>query len=121
MVHKYNRKLVENIQMLREAVSTVLQDKFTGQELIERKKQLNQEYIFWLMLVLKNEARGNPKGYRSNILKLCRSEEVRTLVKNTPVTVEQKANKLLYLVMKHPNGVTTGLLRLAMIWYYRKV
>lgn len=121
MVHKYNRKLVENIQMLREAVSTVLQDKFTGQELTERKKQLDQEYIFWLMLVLKNEARGNPKGYRSNILKLCRSEEVRTLVKNTPVTVEQKANKLLYLVMKHPNGVTTGLLRLAMIWYYRKV
>ena len=69
--------------------------------------------------VLKNEARGNPSGYRRNILKLCRSEEIRDLVKRTEITVNQPANKLLYLVMKHPGEVTVRLLRLAMIWYYR--
>lgn len=121
MIHKYHNRLYENISLLKKTTEKIVREKFTGEELLQRLKQLDQEYIFWLMLVLKNEARGNPKGYRDNILKLCRSEEIRTLVKNTPVTVEQKANKLLYLVMKHPNVMTTGLLRLAMIWYYRKV
>ena len=120
MVHKYNRNLENNIQLLCQCVDTVLQDKFTGQELEFQRKQLDKEHIFWLMLVLKNEARGNPKGYRGNILKLCQSQEFRTLIESTPVTVEQTANKLLYLVMKHPGHLTVTLLRLAMIWYYRK-
>lgn len=120
MVHKYKRNLEDNIELLRQCIIIILQDKFTGQKLEFQKKQLDKEYVFLLMLVLKNEARGNPEGYRDNILKLCRSEDFRTLIKTTPVTVEQAANKLLYLVMKHPNCLTVTLLRLAMIWYYRK-
>lgn len=120
MSHKYNSKLYDNIQLLKKTVFEIVKDKFTGKELEERLKQVEQEYIFWLMLVLKNEARGNPEGYRSNILDICKSDEIRTLVKNTPVRVEQNANRLLYLVMKHPNHLTVSLLRLAMLWYYRK-
>lgn len=120
MVHKYSRNLYENICLLKKTTEQIVKEKFEGQELSLRLKQVEQEYIFGLMLVLKNEARGNPEGYRDNILKLCRSEDFRTLIKATPVTVEQAANKLLYLVMKHPNCLTVTLLRLAMIWYYRK-
>ena len=106
MVHKYNEKLTENIRKLIQTTDRIL-------------KHLDQESILWYFLVLKNEARGNPSGYRRNILKLCRSEEIRDLVKKTEITVNQPANKLLYLVMKHPGEVTVRLLRLAMIWYYR--
>ena len=119
MVHKYNEKLTENIRKLIQTTDRVLKDKFTGDKLEEQKKHLDQESILWYFLVLKNEARGNPSGYRRNILKLCRSEEIRDLVKRTEITVNQPANKLLYLVMKHPGEVTVRLLRLAMIWYYR--
>lgn len=119
-VHKYDSKLYENIRLLKDTTEQIVRKKFTDKELEIRLKQVDQEYVFWLMLVLKNEARGNPKGYRSNILKLCKSKEIRTLVKTTPVTVEQAANKLLYLVMKHPGILTVSLLRLAMLWYYRK-
>ena len=119
MVHKYNEKLTENIRKLIQTTDRILKDKFTGDKLEEQKKHLDQESILWYFLVLKNEARGNPSGYRRNILKLCRSEEIRDLVKRTEITVNQPANKLLYLVMKHPDEVTVRLLRLAMIWYYR--
>ena len=94
-------------------------NEYAAKKLEEQKKHLDQESILWYFLVLKNEARGNPSGYRRNILKLCRSEEIRDLVKRTEITVNQPANKLLYLVMKHPGEVTVRLLRLAMIWYYR--
>lgn len=120
MVHKYDKNLYKNIQLLQKTALQIVNDKFNGKELIERRKQVNQETVFWMMLVLKNEARGNPKGYRRNILAICKSEEIRSLVKNTSVTIKQNANKLLYLVMKHPDHITVSLLRAAMIWYYRK-
>lgn len=120
MVHKYDSEMFEKIQLLKQITLHIVADKFKGTELKERRKQVEQEYVFWLMLVLKNEARGNKKGYRKNILNICRMEEVRNLMKNTQVSIEIMANKLLYLVMKYPNHLTLSLLRLAMIVYYRK-
>lgn len=120
MVHKYDSRLYGNIQMLVEIVRQIIKDKFDEGEQVQRRKQLDQETIFWMLLVLKNEARGNREGYRRNILKICRSKEIRNLVKNTPVDICQNANKLLYLVLRHPNHLTVSLLRGAMLWYYRR-
>lgn len=120
MIHKYSSGLYANICLLRRVTEQILRDKFEGEELTKQLKQLDGEAVFWMMLVLKNEARGNPEGYRRNILEICRKAEIRSLVESTPVIVEQKANKLLYLVMKHPDHLTVTLLRMAMIWYYRK-
>lgn len=120
MVHRYDKELVSNIQILMTCIRRVTEEKLSDRELKQSLlKGADQEEILMWLLVLKNEARGNPSGYRRNILKLCRSEEIRNLVKRTEITVNQPANKLLYLVMKHPGEVTVRLLRLAMIWYYR--
>lgn len=120
MVHKYDKKLYDNIRLLREIFLRVVSDKFAGDELLERQRQVAQEYIFFLLLALKNEARGNPEGYRKNIFSICKSPEVRKLVKGTPVQVEDKANKLLYLTLRHPGEITVRMLRLAMIVYYHR-
>lgn len=120
MVHRYDRGLVSNIQILMTCIRRIMEEKLSDRELKQSLlKGADQEEILMWLLALKNEARGNPSGYRRNILKLCRSEEIRDLVKRTEITVNQPANKLLYLVMKHPGEVTVRLLRLAMIWYYR--
>lgn len=119
MVHKYNDKLYENIRKLIGIMEQIIRDKFEGKEQEEREAQVRQEAVFLMFLVLKNEARGNPKGYRKNILKLCRSEEIRKLVKETAVEIEEKSNQLLYLVMKHPTHLSVSILRAAMLWYYR--
>ncbi len=120
MVHKYDMGMYENIRKLVKITKGIVEDKFAGEVKEMRLKQVDQETVFWMMLVLKNEARGNRKGYRRNILAICRSGEIRSLVRSTPVTVEETSNKLLYLVMRHPGHFTVSLLRAAMIWYYRK-
>lgn len=120
MVHKYNSGLYENIRLLIQTTQQIVKDKFSGDEQIQRLKQVDQESVLWMLLVLKNEARGNKEGYRKNILTICRSGEIQDLVRNTPVTICQSSNKLLYLVMRHPNHLTVSLLRGAMLWYYRK-
>ena len=82
------------------------------------RKGAQREYILLLLLVLKNEARGNPKGYRRNILKICRQDEIQKEVKSVKIEVAEKANQLLYLVLRHPDHVTVSALRLAMIVFY---
>ena len=118
IVHKYDTGLYGNIKLLLQAMEQVISGKFEGDPALCRmRRRVDMEYVFLLMLALKNEARGNPSGCRKNIRALCREE--RQLIKDTPVKVENKANRLIYLVMRHPNVFLIGLLRLAMIVYYR--
>lgn len=120
MVHKYDEKLYEKIKLLREIVARIVGEKFSGEELRQRQRQADQEHIFMLFLVLKNEARGKAAACRENILSIGREEEVKRLCRDTKVEVREKANKLLYLTLRYPNEVTVRLLRLAMLLYYRK-
>ena len=120
MVHKYDRDLYDNIKALRKIIVRVLEEKYRNKDTEERQQMLKRadmEYIFLLLLAVKNEARGNKKGYRRNIKALC--EEERALIRSTPVKVETKADQLLYLVLQHPNFCFLTLLRMAMCVYYR--
>ena len=94
-------------------------EKVPGDKRSDMQKKADQEFIFLLLLALKNEARGNPKGYYSAIKRICREEAVQTVVAATHVEVKDQANKLLYLVLRHPSALTIRLLRLAMIIYYK--
>ncbi len=120
MIHQYDKGLYENQLLLRRITRKIIEDKFQGKEREEMLKKADQEHIFMLFLALKNEARGNPQGYKENILSMCREEEVRKLCRETDVEVREKANRLLYLVLKHPSQITVRLLRLAMLVYYRQ-
>lgn len=82
--------------------------------------QAGKEYIFLLLLTVKNEARGNPSGYARNIRQIAKAPETQELLESAEVEIHENANKLLYMVLKHPNPLMLRILRLAMIWYYRK-
>lgn len=120
MVHGYDSGLYKNIQDLYKIIERIINDKFSQSEWEKMHKEAQREYLLLLFLVLKNEARGNPEGYRKNILKICRQKEVQRTVKSVKIEVTEKSNQLLYLVLRYPNHVTVSLLRLAMILYYRK-
>lgn len=120
MVHKYDQGLYENMQRLRKVILNIIQDKFPVSQQQEMIKKADQEYVFLLLLVLKNEARGNQAGYRKNIIRICKEKEIREIVKCTDVEVKQMANRLLYFVLCHPNCLSVRVLRMAMIVYYRK-
>lgn len=121
MAHKYDKGMYEDIRLLRRIMQQVVRDKFFGEKQERMLEKADQEHIFMLFWALKNEARGNPEGYRRNILEICKSREVVELCRNTRVEVRDRANKLLYFVMRHPNWGTVGLLRLAMVVYYGKM
>ncbi len=120
MVHGYDPGLYQNIRLLYKAIDRVISDKLAGVKLEKMREGAQREYLLLLFLVLKNEARGNPKGYRKNILEICRKEEVKRVVGTVDVQVNEKANRLLYLVLRHPNHITVSLLRVAMIAYYKR-
>lgn len=118
MVHKYDRVLYESIRLLRKIMLQVVEDKFDGEEKAYMAVQAQKEYVHLLMLALKNEARGNPSGYKQNITAICRDPAVKKLVAENPVEVGQMSNRLLYAVLKRPNGMMIRLLRLAMLVFY---
>lgn len=118
MVHGYDPGLYQNIRHLQKIVEKILNDKFEGIDLEKMKEGAQREYLLLLLLVLKNEARGNREGYRRNILEICRSREVKNQVQSIEIQVSEKSNRLLYLVLRHPSHLTVSLLRAAMIVYY---
>ncbi len=118
-VHKYDTGLYDNVKLLYQTIKQIISEKFQNNKasLREMLQRADMEYIFLLMLVIKNEVRGNGSGCYKNIKAVCRETEY--LMQNTPVKVSDKANRLLYMVMKHPNTLMISLLRLAMVIYYR--
>ena len=118
MVHKYDRGMYPNMQLLNRIMQQIVRDRYTGEEQERMLKRVQMEYIHMLFLVLKNEARGNPEGYFQNIRKICKETEIRDTVKQAPVKVSELSNRLLYLVLKYPCAGTILLLRLAMIVFY---
>ncbi len=118
IVHGYDREMFHNMQLLKAATARIVEEKYLPEEKEIMKRKVEQEYIHMLLLVLKNEARGNLSGYRKNIRQICKLPQTRQAVKENPVTIKEASNKLLYAVLKHPNHFMISLLRFAMILYY---
>ena len=120
MVHKYNPVLNEKIELLYETLKKIITTKIkenNRQELLLHG--LQREYLFLLFLVLKNELRGPFKGFEKRMKKVIFEAKNRGL-SNVQLKVETKANKLLYLVWKHPNKITIGIARAAIKVFDRR-
>ena len=63
-----------------------------------------KEYVILMILVVKNELRGN-KEYAETLQKLFLEKENRRIVRTTPVQVRETAKRLIYFGMRHPNKV----------------
>lgn len=120
IVHGYDKNMFQNMQLLRAAIGKIVEEKYLPEEKKMMRRKAGQEYIHMLLLVLKNEARGNPQGYRLNIHRICRLPETRQAVKDYPVEVDEASNRLLYAVLKHPNFLMISMLRFAMVLYYAR-
>lgn len=121
MVHKYDPGMFANINLLKQIMEQVLKEKLTEDSRSSLLVQAEKEYIYLLMLVIKDEARGNQKNCRTNIQKICvANQEIRELLRRVPVEVKETSGRLIYRVMKHPNYFNIALLTFAMKVYYGK-
>ncbi len=121
IVHRYNADAFSNNKLHYEALKRVLEDKFADDEAQKDSMivSLNKEELFLLLILVKNEVRGNPKGCMKNLKAMYDDEFFREIVDNTTVTIRGLANKLIYMVLKNPNRINIGLLKLATAVYDR--
>lgn len=98
MAHGYDRRLLDQIKLDYDTFLGIMKDKgvANGQE------QMNREYVRLLFLVMKNELRADLPGVTKRVREVFSKEPIAGIIKNTPVTVSEKSNKLLYFGMKHP-------------------
>ncbi len=73
-----------------------------------------------LLSVITNELRNPEKDYRERIQSVFGGEEVKELLQNTPITMNERSNQLLYIGMLYPGGVLLRVLRMILWVYDRK-
>ncbi len=98
MVHKYDAGMYQGIKTLYGTIKDIFQAKNRA----SGKGQADKEYIYLLLLAVKNEIRGGAKGYIGRVRKICMEEDNRALTASLQVPVKDKANRLLYFVLRHP-------------------
>ena len=113
MIHKYDSKLYDNNKLLYKTLRGIVESKAGEGKPVEKEillKGLQKEYIFLLFYVLKNELRGPWKGCAARIKRIVREACQESGIRQVKVGVKNKANLLLYLILKHPNtmNVTLG-------------
>lgn len=116
LVHRYDTKLFQNMNWLKTAIEKIVEAKYSQQEKTQMLFRADMEYVQMLLLVLKNEVRGNP-DYIKSIQKICKDPAIRDIVHTRPITVTQLSNKLLYMVLKNPNIFLIFFLKTAMRIY----
>ena len=113
LVHKYDDGLYQNIQLLRDRIYAVLNAK-RDHRIYEI--DVEREYTYLLMLVLKNEIRGN-RNYLKNIMQICEKEKTPVRIQRYGLEVTGIANKLCKSVLNKPCRDTIERLYLAMKLY----
>ncbi len=116
MVHRYDAGMYGGIRSLYRTVKEIYRVK--GRESGER--QADREYIYLLLLALKNEIRGGAAGFGKRTRKICKDKENRRIVEENPVPVSDKTNRMLYFVLRHPSWPAVLAVR-AVFWMYDHV
>lgn len=112
MVHKYDAGLYRGIRMLYRTIKEIYKKK--GRKSGER--QAAGEYVYLLLLALKNEIRGGPAGYAGRVREICRDRRNVRILEENPVKVSDRTNRMLYFILRHPSlgaiAVTRGIFRI---------
>lgn len=115
MVHQYNPNMLENMARVRRLWERVVE----GKGIDDNTAALDREYCYMLILVMKNELRNPDKKYWQNIQEIFTKPEVQEKIANTPISLSNRANALLYLGMRYPNKTLLKILRIIISGYDR--
>lgn len=116
MVHCYVPDMAEGLERLRNFWCRVSEEK----GIRDNGEAIEREYCYMLLLVMKNELRNPDKHYLQNIRRIFLDEKVRKRVLNTPLSVRERSNQLLYLGMQYPEKMLLRILRGIVKLYDRK-
>lgn len=110
MVHHYNPDIMDSIERIWNFWNRVAE----GKKIEYRNAELEREYCYMLILVMKNELRNPDKDYSKKIQNIFMEPNIREKILHTPVSLKNRANALLYLGMQYPSKTLLWILRLIM-------
>ncbi len=119
MAHGYDAGMYDNIKRL----CGILHREVDEKKIPNGHLQVEQEFLFLFLLVLKNEVRR--QGVRESeviarVQELCRKENATERIRKFGKPVQDPANRLLLLVMKHPSGLTIRAVRTVFLLQARR-
>ena len=98
MVHRYDPGLYENVRLLREIIGTVLTDKGTP----GARRMQEQEFLFLLLLAVKNELRSDDPESALRVQVICTQENTPRLLREYAFPMKETANRLIAFLMRRP-------------------
>ena len=107
IVHAYDPNIMDSIERWYQAILGIVREK----EVVDGEAKLQKEYCYMLMYVMKNELRNPDKNYRQKICSIFLDPKVRERIANTPISVRNRVNALLYLGIQSPNPILLWMLR----------
>jgi glycosyltransferase involved in cell wall biosynthesis len=125
MVHGYAGGLQKDYRLLCRVLKSIFASKANegacDLSATEIAEQCGRQYVLWLLVVLKNEARGQRQWhrYKKSMERICYDRKNRHMVRKYPVKVSEPQNSLLYATLKHPCTLSFALLRIATIVFYK--
>ncbi len=113
IVHSYDPHMEESVERWYVCALRAAKDK----EMAGGEEKLLREYAYMMILVMKNELRNPGRNYMEKIRGIFTKQEVRGKIDGTRAAVENRANRLLYAGVRHPNRLYLFVLRLIMKYY----
>ena len=119
MAHGYDGGMYDNIKRL----CGILHREMEEKKVPNGHLQVEQEFLFLFLLVLKNEVRR--QGTReSNVVarvqELCRKENAAQRLGRYGKPIQDPANRLLLWVIRHPSGITIRAVRAVFLLWARR-
>ena len=113
IVHGYEPNHAQIIALWYQAILRIVRDK----KVPDGEAKLDREYCYMMMYVMKNELRNPDSDYVQKIQGIFMDDKVRQKLLDTPISVKNKANALLYLGMRYPNKALLRILRMIITRY----
>lgn len=108
IIHRYDGGIYESVEKLMQSLARAAQDK----QVPEAEQTIAREHCYMLLYVLKNELRNPARRYKARIREIFCDPAVRKLIQNTPLSITERSNALLYLGIQYPASGMIGILRL---------
>lgn len=113
MAHGYDPRLMDNLDLTDRVFREILKDKGIS----NADEQLDKEYVRILFVVLKSELRCRDGNTVKRVRDLFLRNDIREKIKRADVDVSSKANRLIYLCMRHPNPLVITFTK-AVLWTF---
>lgn len=119
MAHGYDGGMYDNIKRL----CGILHREMEEKRVPNGHLQVEQEFLFLFLLVLKNEVRRQgvcEKQVAARVQELCRKENAAQRLDRYGKPIQDPANRLLSLIMKHPSGIMIRVVRAVFLLQARR-